>query len=182
MQDAANLGWKLAATVAGWAPPGLLDTYHDERHATGARLLMNTRAQGMVFLGGAEADPVRAVLTELIGIPEVKRHLAGIVSGLDVRYDLGGDHPLLGRRIPPRPLAGSAGGTSTTRLLHPAQGVLLDFADDPALRAVAADWKDRVNVATVTAEPDAGLGAAAAVLVRPDGYVAWVVERRRGPA
>jgi bifunctional hydroxylase/dehydrase len=173
--DAVNLGWKLAGAVAGWAPDGLLDTYHGERHPVGARLLMNTRAQGMIFLGGEEAQPLRELLGELIEHDAVKRHLAGIVSGLDIRYEVGGDHPLLGRRIPPIRLHGRAWETSTTELLHAAQGLLLDIADDAAVRGVAAGWKDRVATATVVpadaAEPLAGQ---AAVLVRPDGYVAWV--------
>ncbi|MDH6137086.1 bifunctional hydroxylase/dehydrase [Kitasatospora sp. MAA4] len=177
VQDAANLGWKLAAVVRGWAPEGLLDTYHSERHPVGARLLMNTRAQGLVFLGGEEAEPLRELFTELIAHDEVKRQLAGIVSGLDIRYEVGGDpesHPLLGRRLPPRALLEAAGDTSTTELLHPAQGLLLDLADDAGLRAVAEPWKDRV--ATVTARPLAAdaLGGATALLVRPDGHVVWV--------
>ncbi|HEU5472964.1 MAG TPA: FAD-dependent monooxygenase [Actinophytocola sp.] len=174
--DAVNLGWKLAATVAGWAPDGLLDSYHAERHPAGARLLMNTRAQGMIFLGGADAQPLRELLGELIEHDAVKRHLAGIVSGLDLRYEVGGgDHPLLGRRVPPVAVHGTAGQTSTTALLHPAQGVLLDIADDAAIRDAAAGWKDRVL--TATAAP-AGAGQPLpehdAVLVRPDGYIAWI--------
>lgn len=174
VQDAANLGWKLAAVVRGWAPDGLLNTYHGERHPVGARLLMNTRAQGLVFLGGDEADPLRELFSELIALDDVKRHLAGIVSGLDVRYDYAvGDHPLLGRRIPPLVLRGAAGETSTTRLLHSAQGVLLDLADDPKTRATAVGWKDRVNTVTVTPEAADTFSGATALLVRPDGHVAW---------
>jgi bifunctional hydroxylase/dehydrase len=175
VQDAVNLGWKLAAAAQGWAPAGLLDTYHRERHPVGARLLVNTRAQGMVFLGGEDADPLRQLFSDLIGYDDVKRHLAGMVSGLDIRYDVGtGDHPLLGRRIPYQVLRTTAGPTSTTRLLHPAQGVLLDLADDAEVRALAAGWKDRVAIVTATpqapADPFAG---ASAVVVRPDGHVAW---------
>ncbi|MFJ6567684.1 FAD-dependent monooxygenase [Streptomyces sp. NPDC091292] len=177
VQDAANLGWKLAAVVRGTAPGGLLDTYHDERHPAGARLLMNTRAQGSVFLGGAEADPLRALFAELLAYDDVKRHLAGVVSGLDVRYDVGdGTHPLLGRRLPHRHLVDAGGGTSTTELLHPARGVLLDLADDPALRAAAAPWRDRVTVTTAVPKPVDGidpLTGTTALLVRPDGHVAW---------
>ncbi|WP_149179186.1 FAD-dependent monooxygenase [Streptomyces sp. TRM49041] len=179
VQDAANLGWKLAATVQGWAPPGLLDTYHGERHPVGSRLLMNTRAQGALYLGGEEHDPLRALFAELIEYDDVKRHLAGVVSGLDIRYDdLGedGTHPLLGRRLPPRPLDTAAGRITTTGLLHPAQGVLLDLGDDAGVAAVAGAWKDRVL--TVTARlgetaPDDALARPEALLVRPDGHVAW---------
>ncbi|HWE90929.1 MAG TPA: FAD-dependent monooxygenase [Pseudonocardiaceae bacterium] len=174
VQDAANLGWKLAAVVRGWAPAGLLDTYHSERHPVGERLLWNTRAQGLVFLGGDEADPLRELFTELIGHDEVKRHLAGIVSGLDVRYDVGaGDGALLGRRLPPRSLRATGGQVSTTELLHGGLGVLLDLADNAETRAVAAGWPNRVRVVTASAaDPDA-LAGATALLVRPDGYIAW---------
>jgi bifunctional hydroxylase/dehydrase len=181
VQDAVNLGWKLAATVRGRAPAGLLDTYHGERHPAGARLLMNTRAQGTVFLGGPEADPLRELFAELIAHDEVKRHLSGIISGLDVRYDVGdGDHPLLGMRLPPRVLSGVDGETTTARLLHGGRGVLLDLADDAGLRAVAAGLRDRVD--TVTAGcADPVLAGTRALLVRPDGYIVWVADGR-GPA
>ncbi|MGW7365729.1 FAD-dependent monooxygenase [Streptomyces sp. NPDC054841] len=180
VQDAVNLGWKLAAVIQGWAPDGLLDTYHSERHPVGARLLMNTRAQGQVFLGGDEADPLRELFTELIALDDVKRHLAGVVSGLDIRYDVGsGGNPLLGRRVPPRPLRGATGATGTMQLLHRAQGVLLDLTDDAGVRATAAGWKDRVVVATAAPEADGAFAGARALLVRPDGYVVWAAA---GPA
>jgi bifunctional hydroxylase/dehydrase len=186
VQDAVNLGWKLAAEVTGRAPEGLLDTYHAERHPVGERLLSNTRAQGTVFLGGEEADPLRELFTELIAHTDVKRHLAGSVSHLDIRYDLGaGSHPLLGRRLPPRALRTTAGTTTTTsELLHQAQGVLIDLADDAELRRSAEGWKDRV--VTVTASLNAAetrtdpFADAAAVLVRPDGYVAWTSAGEEG--
>jgi len=178
VQDAVNLGWKLAATVRGWAPPGLLDTYHGERHPVGARLLQNTRAQGLLFLSGEEVEPLREIFAELIAFEDVSRHLAGIVSHLDIRYDVGeGGHPLLGARLPRRTLRRADGTTvTTTELLHPGAAVLLDLGDDAKARAVASGWADRVT--TVTAAPldlAAGdpLAGTAAVLVRPDGYVAW---------
>jgi bifunctional hydroxylase/dehydrase len=174
VQDAANLGWKLAATVQGWAPDGLLDTYHSERHPVGARLLMNTQAQGLVFLGGPEADPLRALFAELLAYDEVKRHLAGMVSGLDITYDVGADgHELLGRRLPPLVLHTAAGAGTTTELLHAGQGILLDLAGDPALAGAVASHKDRVVAVSATAESGV-LADLAAVLVRPDGHVAWV--------
>lgn len=176
--DAVNLGWKLAAACRGTAPRTLLDTYHDERHPVGARLLVNTRAQGTLFLGGRESDPLRALFAELIEYDDVKRHLAGIVSGLDIRYDLDGDHPLLGRRVASQVLVGPAGETSTSRLLHSGRGVLLDLADDPTVRSAVAPWRDRVSVTTATPKPlddrDDELSGLSALLVRPDGYVAWV--------
>ncbi|MFC9932096.1 FAD-dependent monooxygenase [Streptomyces sp. NPDC127190] len=177
IQDAVNLGWKLAAVVRGKAPESLLDTYHDERHPVGKRLLMNTQAQGLLFLSGSEVQPLRDVLTELIQYPEVSRHLAAMVSGLEIRYDLdGGRHPLLGRRMPRLELAGENVRTSSTELLHTGRGVLLDLTDNAVLRGRAAGWTDRVDV--VTAEPqdlgeDSPLVGTTAVLVRPDGYVAW---------
>jgi bifunctional hydroxylase/dehydrase len=177
VQDAVNLGWKLAAVVRGSAPADLLDSYHSERHPVGARLLMNTRAQGMVFLGGPEADPLRELFAELIRYDDVKRHLAGVVSGLDIRYDVGaGSHPLLGRRLRRHALRTSAGDTSTTELLHSAQGVLLDLSDDAEMRDLASGWKDRVVTVTAgleTADAAGPLAGSAAVLLRPDGYVAW---------
>jgi bifunctional hydroxylase/dehydrase len=179
IQDAVNLGWKLAAVVLGRAPQALLDTYHDERHPVGRRLLMNTRAQGLLFLSGAEVQPVRDVLSELIAYPEVSRHLAAMVSGLEIRYDTGsGRHPLLGRRMPRLELTTAATSRSTTSLdlLAAGRGVLLDLEDTAALRARALPWADRVDI--VTAAPvgvpaDSPLADTAAILVRPDGYVAW---------
>ncbi|WP_409239855.1 FAD-dependent monooxygenase [Streptomyces sp. PA5.6] len=185
VQDAVNLGWKLAATVCGTAPAGLLDTYHAERHPVGQRLLMNTRAQGIVFLGGEQSDPLRALFTELIAHDEVKRHLAGIVSHLDIHYDMTppgtapspAPHPLLGRRLPKRPLTGADGESDTARLLHPARGILLDLTDNPALHTLAAPWADRIHTITATAKPSEGttdvLTGLDALLIRPDGHVAW---------
>ncbi|MEU4181247.1 FAD-dependent monooxygenase [Streptomyces sp. NPDC026589] len=169
LQDAVNLGWKLAAQVRGGAPEGLLDTYHTERHAVGRRVLGNIRAQALLLLGGPETEPMRALLHELIrDRPEVREHLAGMISGLDIRY---GDH----LRLPHTGLQTPEGTSSTTALLRTGgRGLLLDLADDPGLRAGAAPWADRV--VTVTARPSGPhgpLGDAGGVLVRPDGYVAW---------
>ncbi|MEU3554289.1 FAD-dependent monooxygenase [Streptomyces fragilis] len=177
IQDAVNLGWKLAAVVRGRAPEALLDTYHSERHPVGERLMMNTRAQGLLFLSGAEMQPLRDVMSELIEYDVVSRHLAAMVSGLEIRYDVGGgSHPLLGRRMPDVELAGDGLRTGSTRLLHSGRGVLLDLADNPRLRQRAVGWTDRVDV--VTAAPhnpadDSPLHGTGAVLIRPDGYVAW---------
>ncbi|MEV6205257.1 FAD-dependent monooxygenase [Streptomyces sp. NPDC051771] len=174
VQDAVNLGWKLAATVRGRAPEGLLDTYHGERHPVGERLLSNTRAQGQVFLGGPESQPLRDLFAELIEHDEVKRHLAGAVSHLDVHYDLGPDgHPLAGHRLPPRALDTAQGEVRTPELFHPALGVLLDLSGTGALRDLAAGWKDRVVTVEGTPRDPAAFGGAGAILVRPDGYVAW---------
>lgn len=177
IQDSVNLGWKLAAVTRGWAPEGLLDTYHGERHPVGERLLLNTQAQGLLFLTGDSVQPLRDVFAELIRYEEVSRHLAGMISGLEIRYDVDkGDHPLLGYRMPHQELAGPAGRTSTTELLHPARGVLLDLAGCAQRRDVAAGWANRVDVVTATAHGDLGaspLAKTEAVLLRPDGHVAW---------
>jgi bifunctional hydroxylase/dehydrase len=170
IQDSVNLGWKLAAVVRGRSPEALLDTYHDERHPVGARLLLNTRAQGVLILGDSDVLPLRSVLAELAVYPDVQRHLAAMVTGLEIRYDVGGGtHPLLGRRMPHWDLTGCH-AASTTELLRPARGVLLDLRDNPVLRERAQPWADRIDIVTC-----AGTQAdtTAAVLVRPDGHVAW---------
>ncbi|HEV2780627.1 MAG TPA: FAD-dependent monooxygenase [Actinophytocola sp.] len=170
IQDAVNLGWKLAAEIRGSAPAGLLDTYHGERHPVGARILMNTLAQRILYLSEDELDPLRDVLTELLAYQDVRHHLIGMVAGLDIRYDVGpGDHPLLGRRVPDR----TFGESSIFAQLRAARGVLIDVADDAGVRAAAAPWVDRVDVVTAALDPP-GLDGVDALLVRPDGYVAWV--------
>ncbi|MFF1506874.1 FAD-dependent monooxygenase [Streptomyces sp. NPDC058326] len=178
IQDAANLGWKLAAEVRGWAPPGLLDSYHDERHPVGVRLLMNTRAQGLLFLSGSEMQPLREVLTELMRYKEVSAHLVGMVSGLEIRYDVGGDpaDPVTGLRLPDHRLVGVDGTTTAFELLHTGKGLLLDYSDDAAAREAAAGYADRLTV--YTGKPDGlseghPLTGAGTLLVRPDGHVAW---------
>ncbi len=174
VQDAVNLGWKLAATVRGWAPEGLLDTYHEERHPVGTRLLMNTRAQAMAIFGGDESQALRDMFGELLAIDDVKRLLSGMVSHIDIRYNLGEDvHPLVGRRLPPRALRTEGGTVQTFELLHPALGVVLNLSDAPALREAAAGWKDRVTTATGTLESPGDFDGVDSVLVRPDGYIAW---------
>ncbi|MFD1660309.1 FAD-dependent monooxygenase [Streptomyces caeni] len=184
IQDAVNLGWKLGAVVQGRAPERLLDTYQAERHPVGKRLLMNTQAQGLLFLSGAEMQPLRDVVSELIAYPEVSRHFAAMVSGLEIRYDIdGGSHPLLGRRMPDVPLAGHKLIGRTTEALRAARGVLFDLADNAELRRRAAPWRDRIDL--ITARPsgpaaDDRLAGAAAVLVRPDGYVAWAAPGSHG--
>jgi 2-polyprenyl-6-methoxyphenol hydroxylase-like FAD-dependent oxidoreductase len=178
VQDAVNLGWKLAATVKGWAPEALLDTYHSERHPVGARVLRNTRAQGTLNLSGKSAEPLRTVVAELIAIPAVARHLSGMVSGLDIRYDMGErGHPLTGARMADRELELAAGGHERiARLLHPARGVLITADQSDETGRLAAGWSDRVDVVRVRrfpAGPEEGAAATDSVLIRPDGYVAW---------
>lgn len=170
--DAVNLGWKLAAEIRGHAPDGLLDSYHDERHGVGARILTNTLVQRSLYLGGDEMQPLRDLFTELIRIEEVRRHLVGMVTGLDIGYDVGpGGHPLLGRRLPNVELIAGERTFTTHESLHDGRAVLFDLTDSAELRAAAVAWDDRVDVVTATrADPGA---PAANLLVRPDGYVAW---------
>ncbi|WP_017237249.1 FAD-dependent monooxygenase [Streptomyces sp. SS] len=185
LQDAANLGWKLAATVRGWAPEGLLDTYHAERHPVGTELIRNARAAQKVYLGDDAMDPIREVMGELLAHKDAAEQAAGIVSGLGIRYAFGaGDHPLLGLRLPPHRELALADGTRTRvgDLLRTGRGLLVTTGDSKA-GELAEGFTDRVDVVTgtwITApEADADTGTATdasapdAVLVRPDGYVAW---------
>lgn len=179
VQDAANLGWKLAATVNGWAPEGLLDTYHSERHPVGERLLRNTRAQGVLYLGADELDPLRTVLGELVDYPVVANYLAGMVSGLEIRYDMGDSgHPLAGLRMRPDAELDRPDGTRTrvAELLRSARGVLVDTSTGMDPGPVGAGWVDRVDVVGGTWVPSDRPHPPTAVLLRPDGYVAWAAE------
>ncbi|MFE5563929.1 FAD-dependent monooxygenase [Amycolatopsis japonica] len=184
VQDAVNLGWKLARVVQGTASPALLDTYHSERHPVGERLLLNTKAQGLLFLRGQEMQPLRDVLTELIAFDEVSRHLAGMVSGLEITYRVdGGTHPLLGRRMPRIDLVCSGGRTTSTEALRTGRAVLFDFEDNPLLRRKVAGWTGQVDVVTAEIHGDNAngpLSGTAAVLVRPDGHVAWAAPGSHG--
>ncbi|WP_432078420.1 FAD-dependent monooxygenase [Streptomyces sp. YPW6] len=173
LQDAVNLGWKLAATVRGWAPEGLLDTYDAERRPVGRELIRNARAAGKIYLSGEEMDPVREVMGELLAQKDAAERAAGIVSGLGVRYELGkGEHPLLGLRMPPgRELALADGATARVGdLLRTGHGLLI--TTDPAHARLAEGLDDRLDVVT-GAWSQEGEPALDTVLVRPDGYVAW---------
>jgi oxygenase len=179
LADAFNLGWKLARQVRGHAPRGLLDSYHAERHPAGERVLGNIRAQAHLLLGGHEVDPLREVFAELAALDSVRQHLAGMISGLDVRYGAGpGDHPLLGRAVPDVPLATDMGLVTTAALLRPGRGVLLDLSGDADamthMFALARGWADRVTAVPAQRPADGPLAEAGALLLRPDGCVAWV--------
>ncbi|WP_371578373.1 FAD-dependent monooxygenase [Streptomyces sp. NBC_01314] len=178
IQDAVNLGWRLGAVVTGRADEPLLNAYHAERHPVGAELVRNTRAQAALFLGGDEMQPLREVLGRVFRGEAAAQELASMVSGLDIRYDVGpGDHPLLGRRLPGAALALPDGGRVTTMdLLRSARGVLLVLGGDHGYAAAAEGWKDRVDVVAARLAgdpPSSGLSGTGALLVRPDGYVAW---------
>ena len=173
--DAVNLGWKLAAVIKGRASDDLLDTYHTERHPVGAKVITNTLAQRTLYLSGDEMQPLREIFAELVGLPDVQRSLIGMVTGLDIQYEMGaGSHPLLGRRIPNLELVGQDGKGTTFERLHAARGLVLDLADDAELRQTAVGWADRVEVVTATPHETGALDGVRAVLVRPDGYIAWI--------
>ncbi|GAA4224507.1 FAD-dependent monooxygenase [Actinomadura meridiana] len=174
LQDAVNLGWKLAAAASGHAPDGLLDGYHDERHPAGHRALRTIEAQARLLLGGPEVEPVRAVLAELLAHGEARDRLARQISGVDVRYG-DAEHPLVGARMPNVGTVGALGP------LRYGRGVLLDLSADTErrdlLREWARAWAGRVDL-VVSDQPTAGLDTA---LVRPDGHVAWVSDRAADP-
>jgi 2-polyprenyl-6-methoxyphenol hydroxylase-like FAD-dependent oxidoreductase len=180
VQDAVNLGWKLAQVVHGTSPESLLDTYQVERHPVAARVLQATMAQTALTRSDARLDALRGILSELLAMDEPRKRLAGLMSGLDIRYDLGEGHPLLGRRMPDLDLVTADGPVRVFTLLHEARPVLLDL-DEPGGLDIAP-WADRVRL--IHAEhigswelPVVGaVTAPTAVLVRPDGYVAWVGE------
>jgi 3-(3-hydroxy-phenyl)propionate hydroxylase len=178
VQDAVNLGWKLAQVVHGTSPDSLLDTYQSERHPVAARVLQNTMAQTVLTRSDARLDALRDLVSELLSLDEPRKRFAGIISGLDIHYDLGEGHPLLGRRVPDLDLVTADGPVRVFSLLHDARPVLLDLGE-PRGRDLTA-WADRVRL--VDAEDDGTwelpvvgtVPAPTAVLVRPDGHVAWV--------
>jgi 2-polyprenyl-6-methoxyphenol hydroxylase-like FAD-dependent oxidoreductase len=172
LQDVVNLGWKLAAQVKGWAPPGLLDTYHAERHPAGQRMLSLTRAQGVLLSPGEHVTALRELVGELLTHEQALRYVVDRLLGLDIRYDLAADrapaHPLVGGWAPDLPLHVDGGDTRLATLMHGARPVLLDLTADGRLQAAAAGWTGRVQTAVARSdEPLEG------ILVRPDGYVAW---------
>jgi 3-(3-hydroxy-phenyl)propionate hydroxylase len=178
--DAVNLGWKLAQVVNGTSPESLLDTYHAERHPVAARALQHTMAQGALQRREERMKPLVDLVSELALMDEPRKRLAGTISGLDVRYDLGEGHPVLGRRMPDLDLVTTDGPLRVFGLLHEAKPVLLNLGEPGDFDL--APWADRVQL--VDAEyvgvwelPVLGtVTAPTAVLVRPDGYVAWVGE------
>jgi 2-polyprenyl-6-methoxyphenol hydroxylase-like FAD-dependent oxidoreductase len=171
LQDAANLAWKLAATVAGWAPDGLLDSYGTERHAVGVREGMWTQAETALMAPGGDVTALRAFVGELLERTENLRTVATMMAGADVRYDMGDDDPdpATGWFVPPLELTVDGGGCRAAELLRGARPLLLDLGGGAGLPAAAAPWRDRVDRVAATA-PDA---PAPALLIRPDGYVAW---------
>lgn len=178
VQDAVNLGWKLAQAVRGTAPKGLLDTYHAERHPVGARVLRNTMALTALERSDDRSAALREMMTELLQTDGARKRYVAMTSGLDVHYDLGEGHPLLGRRMPDLEISTESGPQRVFTLLHEGRGVLIEVG---AVGAVdVGPWADRVRrvagrYAGEWELPVLGVvPAVAAVLVRPDGYVAWV--------
>ncbi|MFD8425029.1 FAD-dependent monooxygenase [Streptomyces sp. NPDC059466] len=172
MQDSFNLGWKLAAVVQGRAPSGLLDTYHAERHPVGAQVLHHTSAQRVLADPNPSEDvaALRDILIDLLRLPDANRHIAGLMSGLSLRYELSGDHPLTGRRMPDADLVTDAGPTRVSTLFGAGHAVLLDLAG-----AVPAGLGLPPRVDLVRADCPADPGAAA-LLIRPDGYICWATD------
>ena len=177
VQDAVNLGWKLAQVVNQTSPESLLDTYHAERHPVAARVLRNTMAQTVLTRSDARIDALRDTMSELLSMDEPRKRFAAMMSSLDIHYDLGEGHPLLGRRMPDLDLVTANGPLRVYTLLHDARPVLLNVGEPGGFDITP--WADRVQLI------DAGyagrwelpvLGAVTAptaVLIRPDGYVAW---------
>ena len=181
VQDAVNLGWKLGQVVKGTSPESLLDTYHAERHPVGARVLRHTMASVVLRREDERTKALRDTIDELLGMDEPRRTFAATMSGLDIHYDLGAGHPLLGRRMPDLDLVTDNGPQRVYALLHDARPLLLNLAQPGGLDITP--WADRVRLVDATSVgpwdlPALGpVTAPTAVLVRPDGHVAWVGDR-----
>jgi 2-polyprenyl-6-methoxyphenol hydroxylase-like FAD-dependent oxidoreductase len=180
VQDAVNLGWKLAQVVNQTSPDSLLDTYHAERHPVAARVLRNTMAQIALLRPDDRIEALRDTVSELLSMDEPRKRFAGMMSGLDIHYDLGEGHPLLGRRMPDLDLVTANGPLRVFALLHEARPALLNLGEPGGFDI--APWADRVQMIDATYAgrwelPVLGaVTAPTAVLIRPDGYVAWVGE------
>jgi 3-(3-hydroxy-phenyl)propionate hydroxylase len=178
VQDAVNLGWKLAQVVNKTSPASLLDSYHTERHPVGARVLHNTMAQVALSRPDDRHQALRDTMTELLSMDEPRRRIAAMLCGLDIHYDLGNGHPLLGRRMPDLDLVTADGPLRVFELLHSAKPVLLNLGEPGGFDITP--WADRVQLINAKYAGNwelPVLGAVTsptAVLIRPDGYVAWV--------
>ncbi|MFE7527145.1 FAD-dependent monooxygenase [Kitasatospora sp. NPDC057542] len=176
LQDAANLGWKLAAELHGWAPPGLLDSYQGERRPVGERVFMHSQAQTALMAPGPGTTAVRALFDELLAHPDNLGRIAALMAGSDVRYEVDCPHPLAGRFVPDLTATTPDGPVRIARLARTGRPLLIDLTGgEPGLADPAAGWKDRVDLVTACCpQPPAG-----ALLLRPDGYVAWAAEPDR---
>ncbi|MCA6124590.1 FAD-dependent monooxygenase [Bradyrhizobium sp. WSM 1704] len=183
VQDAVNLGWKLAQVIKGIVPDSLLDTYHAERHPVGARVLRRTMAQVALRRTDDRSKALEELMAELLGMDAPRRHFAATMTGLDIRYDLGDGHPLLGRRVPDLDIVTADGDMRVFALLHWARPVLLNLGEPGSIDITG--WRDRVQLVDAAYSgawelPVLGTVAAPmAVLIRPDGYVAWVGDQSR---
>jgi 3-(3-hydroxy-phenyl)propionate hydroxylase len=183
VQDAVNLGWKLAQVVKGTSPPALLDTYHTERHPIAALVLRNTMAQMALLRFDDRIDALRDCVSDLLSLDQPRKRFAADMSGLGIRYDLGVGHPLLGRRMPDLELVTRDGPQRVFTLLHRARPVLLNLGEPGDLDITP--WAERVQLVDARCAgswelPVIGaVTAPEAVLIRPDGYVAWVGEGTR---
>jgi 3-(3-hydroxy-phenyl)propionate hydroxylase len=178
VQDAVNLGWKLAQVVKETSPESLLGTYHAERHPVAARVLRSTMAQTALLRSDERIEALRDIMSELLSMDQPRKRLAAMMSGLDIHYDLGEGHPLVGRRMPDLAMITANGPLRVFALLHQARPVLLNLGEPGAFDITP--WVDRVQLinaeyAGVWELPVLGaVTAPAAVLIRPDGHVAWV--------
>jgi 2-polyprenyl-6-methoxyphenol hydroxylase-like FAD-dependent oxidoreductase len=184
MQDAFNLGWKLAAVTRGDALDALLDTYHDERYAADADILKMSRAQSVLIDPDPRVADLVEVMTRIVGFEDVNRHLSTKMAGLDVRYPMPGAHPLLGRRVPDADISTHGADKRIFELLRAARPVLLDMSGTADLADAAAGWAERIDIVAADCPsrmwevPGAGtIPAPAALLIRPDGHVAWASDR-----
>lgn len=171
--DAANLGWKLAAEIQGWAPPGLLDTYHSERHPVGARVLMHTRAQGVLLSRGEHTPALRELFAELMQDDRTLRRIVDLLQGNDIRYVMGDDaetHDLTGAFAPELKLITDRGEQRLPELMHRVRGVLLLMGGNVKVSEQTPTWWHRIDVLSARCPSGA---PADALLIRPDGYVAW---------
>lgn len=168
LQDAMNLGWKLAATVQGRAPDGLLDSYHTERWPAGQRVMMQSMAQAALMAAGPEVTALRTLFGELLATPDGSAHIAGALAGSDVRYDVDDEHRLSGFFVPDFVLDD---GRRIAELLQSGRPLLLDLSGGDYADVIEG-WRDRLEVAVATAEDR----PAAFLLIRPDGYVAWAAD------
>jgi 2-polyprenyl-6-methoxyphenol hydroxylase-like FAD-dependent oxidoreductase len=178
VQDAVNLGWKLAQVVSGTSPESLLDTYQAERHPVAARVLQSTMAQTAINRGDERTNALREMMSELLQLDEPRKRIAGMMSGLDVHYDLGSGHPLLGRRMPDLDIVTANGPRRVFALLHDARPILLNLGEpgafDIAPRADRVQLIDARYAGSWELPVLGAVSAPAAVLIRPDGHVAWV--------
>jgi 3-(3-hydroxy-phenyl)propionate hydroxylase len=178
VQDAVNLGWKLAQVVKETSPESLLDTYHAERHPVAARVVRNTMAQTALLRYDDRVEALRDTMSELLSMDEPRKRIAAMMSGLDVHYDLGEGHPLLGRRMPDLDVGTSGGTVRVFSLLHDARPVLLNLGKPSGFHIGPS--ADRVQLidgrypGTWELPVLGQVAAPPAVLIRPDGYVAWV--------